>query len=71
MPDEAWTTPGDSSIRYAQVTRDDESFHLLGSTDDHTTVLLYDQGEWDAFVAGARDGEFNPEVFEAEEANQG
>ncbi|TNC23407.1 DUF397 domain-containing protein [Amycolatopsis alkalitolerans] len=32
---------------------------LRSSTEPQGTVLVFTESEWDAFVAGARDGEFN------------
>lgn len=31
----------------------------MRSSKDHSTVLRYTKAEWDAFVLGARDGEFD------------
>lgn len=36
---------------------------LIGMRDAHDPdgpVLVFDEAEWDAFVAGAKDGEFDP-----------
>lgn len=69
-----WSNPGGGSVQYAMVDRlaEDggvERLHLMrNGDDDEGTILLFDQSEWDAFVAGARDGEFNPETFDHVEA---
>ncbi|GLZ81037.1 hypothetical protein Afil01_58440 [Actinorhabdospora filicis] len=41
----------------------------LRTVDDPDTILIYTPEEWDAFVAGAKDGEFDVEVLE-EDARQ-
>lgn len=51
-----WHGSGDGRIQVAFV---DE---LVGMRDGHQPdgpVLVFTQQEWDAFVAGAKDGEFN------------
>jgi hypothetical protein len=37
----------------------DDLIGLRNSADPQGTVLVFTRGEWDAFVAGARDGEFD------------
>lgn len=69
-----WTNPGGGTVQYAMVDRTEpdgtvERLHLMRSGEEGAdgTILLFDQGEWDAFVAGARDGEFDPETFATED----
>jgi Domain of unknown function (DUF397) len=49
MPDEA-------AVEVAFV---DDLIGLRNSADPSGPVLVFTQAEWDAFVAGARDGEFD------------
>lgn len=37
----------------------DDAILLRDSKDPHGHVLVFNQGEWDAFVGGAKDGEFD------------
>lgn len=68
---DSWEAPGGSSVQINRTHRSEpdgstENFYLFRNGEDPDgTILLFDQGEWDAFVAGARDGEFDPETFSA------
>lgn len=73
VSDVEWTNPGGGAVQYASIDRTApdgtvERLHLMrnGQESADDTILLFDQGEWDAFVAGARDGEFDPETFETD-----
>jgi hypothetical protein len=41
-----------------EVAKADESYMVRDSKDPEGPVLTFNQGEWDAFVAGVRAGEF-------------
>lgn len=69
----AWYYPGGGTVGVNETSRTSpdgnvEHFWLLASQDGDGTILLFDQDEWDAFVAGARAGEFDPETFDAADA---
>jgi hypothetical protein len=48
--------PDEAAVEVAFV---DDLIGLRNSADPAGPVLVFTQGEWDAFVAGARDGEFD------------
>lgn len=48
---------GDGQIEVAFV---DDLIGMRSSGDPDGPVLVFTQAEWDAFVGGARDGEFDP-----------
>jgi len=47
---------GDNCVEVAFI---DEAIAVRDSKDTSGPVLVYTRGEWDAFVAGAKDGEFD------------
>lgn len=47
---------GDNCVEVAFVG---ESIAMRDSKDPQGPVLVFNKGEWDAFVGGARDGEFD------------
>ena len=49
-------TPDEAAVEVAFV---DDLIGLRNSADPAGPVLVFTQAEWDAFVAGARDGEFD------------
>lgn len=55
-------TPGALEIGYGR----NELVALRMAEDPDGDILIYTKDEWDAFVAGVRDGEFDPETFEEE-----
>lgn len=52
-------TPGKLEVGFAA-----DGLVGLRTVDDPETILIYTPAEWDAFVAGAKDGEFDIEVLE-------
>lgn len=67
----AWQTADDAPdesepVQLAFVAVDDVPLILM-SNPQKPAVLVFTQGEWDAFVAGVRAGEFDdPETFDRE-----
>ncbi len=51
------TTPAEHGA--VEVAFVDDLIGLRNSADPQGAVLVFTQAEWDAFVAGARDGEFD------------
>jgi len=47
---------GDNCVEVAFI---DEAIAVRDSKDRSGPVLVFTRGEWDAFVAGAKDGEFD------------
>jgi len=47
---------GDNCVEVAFI---DEAIAVRDSKDTSGPVLVFTRGEWDAFVAGAKDGEFD------------
>jgi hypothetical protein len=47
---------GDNCVEVAFI---DEAIAVRDSKDTTGPVLVFTRGEWDAFVAGAKDGEFD------------
>jgi len=57
-----WRTPsGDTAGSRVEVAFVDDLIGLRNGADPHGAVLVFTQEEWDAFVLGARDGEFDPD----------
>lgn len=59
---QAWrrSSEGDGAIEVAFVYALGERWVLMRvAGDPERRVLVYDEREWDAFVAGAKDGEFD------------
>jgi hypothetical protein len=59
---QAWrrSSEGDGAIEVAFVNALGERWVLMRvAGDPERRVLVYDEREWDAFVAGAKDGEFD------------
>ena len=56
-----WQRVGDEPPEHGavEVAFVDDLIGLRNSADPQGAVLVFTQGEWDAFVAGARDGEFD------------
>ncbi|GIF68700.1 DUF397 domain-containing protein [Asanoa ishikariensis] len=56
-----WQRYGDASAERGavEVAFVDDLIGLRNSADPQGAVLVFTQAEWDAFVAGARDGEFD------------
>ena len=50
---------GDESESAVEVAFVDDLIGLRNGADPHSPVLVFTQDEWDAFVAGAKDGEFD------------
>jgi hypothetical protein len=56
-----WQRVGDTPAEHGavEVAFVDDLIGLRNSADPQGAVLVFTQAEWDAFVAGARDGEFD------------
>jgi hypothetical protein len=56
-----WQRVGEETAEHGavEVAFVDDLIGLRNSADPQGAVLVFTQGEWDAFVAGARDGEFD------------
>ncbi|MFG3602374.1 DUF397 domain-containing protein [Micromonospora chersina] len=50
---------GDTSDSAVEVAFVDDLIGMRNSAEPDGPVLVFTQDEWDAFVAGARDGEFD------------
>ncbi|ROT27136.1 DUF397 domain-containing protein [Micromonospora sp. HM5-17] len=50
---------GDDSEGAVEIAFVDNLIGMRNSADPDGPVLVFTQAEWDAFVAGARDGEFD------------
>ncbi|SCF44914.1 DUF397 domain-containing protein [Micromonospora mirobrigensis] len=50
---------GDSSDSAVEVAFVDDLIGMRNSAEPEGPVLVFTQAEWDAFVAGAQDGEFD------------
>ena len=50
---------GDSSDSAVEVAFVDDLIGMRNSGEPEGPVLVFTQAEWDAFVAGAQDGEFD------------
>lgn len=57
-----WQTPTDGGS--VQVAFVDDLIGMRNADQPDGPVLVFTQDEWDAFVLGAKDGEFDPETFE-------
>jgi hypothetical protein len=55
------SAPGDSGDSRVEVAFVDDLIGLRNGADPASPVLVFTQAEWDAFVAGAKDGEFDVE----------
>lgn len=55
-------SPGKLEVGFA----DNGLVALRYAEDPEGTILIYTPAEWDAFVAGVKDGEFDIEVLEAD-----
>ena len=53
------SAPGESYGSRVEVAFVDDLIGLRNGADPHSPVLVFTQDEWDAFVAGAKDGEFD------------
>ncbi len=53
------TQSGPNCDNCVEVAFVDDAILLRDSKDPHGPVLVFTQGEWDAFVGGAKDGEFD------------
>jgi Domain of unknown function (DUF397) len=51
----------------------DDLIGMRNAKDPDSAVLIFTPGEWEAFLAGAKDGEFDPQQLElvAQEAAEG
>lgn len=56
-----WQHAEGSAVEIAFV---DDLIGMRNGEDPNSPILLFNQAEWDAFMAGAKDGEFDPETFE-------
>jgi hypothetical protein len=54
-----WQRAGGEDEAAVEVAFVDDLIGLRNSADPAGPVLVFTQDEWDAFVAGARDGEFD------------
>jgi Domain of unknown function (DUF397) len=56
-----WQRVGEEPVEHGavEVAFVDDLIGLRNSADPQGAVLVFTQAEWDAFVAGARDGEFD------------
>jgi len=54
-----WQGAPDDGGDGVQVAFVDDLIALRNAADPDGAVLVFNQAEWDAFVAGARDGEFD------------
>ncbi|GHC71792.1 regulator, BldB [Streptomyces cinnamoneus] len=59
------SAPGDTSAERVEIAYLEGGAVGMRSSADPDTVLRYTKSEWDAFVLGVRDGEFDIEVEEA------
>jgi hypothetical protein len=57
----AWRRAEGSTIEIAFV---DDLIGMRNAEDQDGEILIFTEAEWDAFVLGARDGEFDPEAFD-------
>jgi hypothetical protein len=55
------SAPGDNDGSRVEVAFVDDLIGLRNGADPESPVLVFTQDEWDAFVAGAKDGEFDVE----------
>ena len=53
------SAPGDSHGSRVEVAFVDDLIGLRNGADPDSPILVFTQSEWDAFVAGAKDGEFD------------
>ena len=53
------SAPGDSGGSRVEVAFVDELIGLRNGADPESPILVFTQAEWDAFVEGAKDGEFD------------
>jgi hypothetical protein len=53
------SAPGDTKGSRVEVAFVDDLIGLRNGADPDSPVLVFTQAEWDAFVAGAKDGEFD------------
>lgn len=62
-----WQSAPGSNVEVAFV---DDLIGMRDGRQPDGPVLVFTPAEWEAFVLGAKDGEFDPEAFEAELAQQ-
>lgn len=65
LESQAWrrSSEGEGAIEVAFVEALGERWVLMRvAGDPQRRVLVYDEREWDAFVAGAKDGEFDDTI---------
>lgn len=61
-----WQSPvGGGSVQVAFV---DDLIGMRNGDDPDGPVLIFTEDEWDAFVLGAKDGEFDPDAFDEDGA---
>jgi Domain of unknown function (DUF397) len=53
------SAPGETSGSRVEVAFVDKLIGLRNGADPDSPILVFTQDEWDAFVAGAKDGEFD------------
>lgn len=57
-----WQAPaGGGNVQVAFV---DDLIGMRNGDDPDGPILIFTEDEWDAFVLGAKDGEFDPEAFD-------
>ncbi|MEQ4204594.1 DUF397 domain-containing protein [Actinopolymorpha sp. B17G11] len=49
----------------------DDLIGMRNAQDPDGPILVFTPGEWEAFLSGAKDGEFDPEVLDLEGAEVG
>ncbi|TCP52074.1 uncharacterized protein DUF397 [Tamaricihabitans halophyticus] len=56
-----WQRPGGDQVEIAFVPHTDGATYVAmrNATEPDGTILVFTMAEWDAFVAGAKDGEFD------------
>jgi len=62
-----WRAAPNSNVEIAFV---DDLIGMRDGRNPDGPVLVFTPDEWDAFVLGAKDGEFDPEAFEEDIAAQ-
>jgi hypothetical protein len=56
-----WRSAPDSNVEIAFV---DDLIGMRDGRQPEGPILVFTEAEWEAFVLGAKDGEFDPEAFE-------
>ncbi|GAB3424584.1 DUF397 domain-containing protein [Flindersiella endophytica] len=56
-----WRSAPDSNVEIAFV---DDLIGMRDGRQPDGPILVFTEAEWEAFVLGAKDGEFDPEAFE-------